>query len=82
MKGIKTERLKIDTFSGEVSCVGAVQGRVFISSGDGNVVGKGRFLGPQLEVNTDGGDINISSCYSDHSKFTTRRGSMELKKYA
>ena len=79
MKGIKTERLKIDTFSGEVSCVGAVQGRVFISTGDGNVVGKGRFLGPQLEVNTDGGEINISSCYSDQSKFTTRRGSMELK---
>merc|ERR1712210_65660 len=25
------------------------------------------------------GDINISSCYSDQSKFVTRRGSMELK---
>ena len=59
--------------------MGAVQGRVFVDTGDGNVVGKGRFLGPQLEVSTDAGDINISSCYSDQSKFVTRRGSMELK---
>ena len=79
VRGIKTECLKIKTFSGEVTCVGAVQGRVFVDTGDGNVVGKGRFLGPQLEVSTDAGDINISSCYSDQSKFVTRRGSMELK---
>ena len=56
-----------------------MQGRVFVSTGDGNVRGKGRFLGPQLEVTTDTGDVNISSCYSDQSKFVTRRGSMELK---
>jgi len=79
VRGIKTECLKIDTFSGEVTCVGSVQGRVSVSTGDGNVKGKGRFLGPQLEVTTDAGDINISSCYSDQSKFVTRRGSMELK---
>ena len=79
VRGIKTECLNIKTFSGEVTCVGAVQGRVFVDTGDGNVVGKGRFLGPQLEVSTDAGDINISSCYSDQSKFVTRRGSMELK---
>jgi len=79
VKGIKTECLKINTFSGEVTCVGSIQGKAFIETGDGNVIGKGRFLGPQLEVNTDHGDINISSCYSDQSKFVTRRGSMELK---
>ena len=77
--GIKTECLKINTFSGEVTCFGSVQGRVYVSTEDGNVRGKGRFLGPQLEITTDAGDINISSCYSDRSKFVTRRGSMELK---
>ena len=78
-RGIKTECLKMETFSGEVTCVGSVQGRVFVRTGDGNVRGKGRFLGPQLEITTDAGDINVSSCYSDQSKFVTRRGSMELK---
>ena len=79
VRGIKTECLKINTFSGEVTCFGSVQGRVYVSTEDGNVRGKGRFLGPQLEITTDAGDINISSCYSDRSKFVTRRGSMELK---
>lgn len=79
VSGIKTECLKIKTFSGEVTCVGSVQGRAFVSTGDGDVRGKGRFLGPQLEVSTDAGDIKLSSCYSDQSKFVTRRGSMELK---
>ena len=77
--GVKTQNLVITSETGDIRCRGAIQGRVNITSGDGDVVSDKRFLGPSLDITTDTGDISVSSCYSDQSKFSTQSGDMDLK---
>ena len=77
--GVKTQNLVITSETGDIRCRGAIQGRVNISSGDGDVVSDKRFLGPSLDITTDSGDISVSSCYSDQSKFSTQTGNLDLR---
>ena len=77
--GVKTSQLRLQSQTGEIRCSGAIQGSVNIVSGSGDVVSEKRFLGPSLDITTDSGDILISSCYSDQSRFTTNTGSMRLR---
>ena len=78
--GVKTQNLVIQSETGDIRCKGAIQGSVRIVSGDGDVVSDKRFLGPSLDISTDAGDINVSSCYSDQSKFSSQTGHMDLSK--
>jgi len=77
--GVKTQNLVIQSETGDIRCRGAIQGSVRIASGDGDVVSDKRFLGPSLDISTDNGDINVSSCYSDQSKFSSQTGHMDLR---
>ena len=76
---IKTEDLTINTISGDVICQGSLQGNIKISSSNGNIISGKSFLGPNLELETEEGDIRVSSSYSDQAKFSTNRGSMNLR---
>ena len=78
-KSIKTENVIIHTGSGDVICQGALQGEVKIKTKSGNIVSEKRFVGPNAELETDIGTINVASSYSDQAKFSTNRGSMILK---
>ena len=77
--GVKTQNLVIKSENGDIRCRGAIQGSVSITSGEGDVVSDKRFLGPSLDVTTDSGDISVSSCYSDQSKFSTQTGNLDLR---
>ena len=77
--GVKTQNLVVSTETGDIRCRGAIQGRVTISSGEGDVTSDKRFLGPSLAITTDTGDISVSSCYSDQSKFSTKTGNLDLR---
>eukprot|EP00092_Neocalanus_flemingeri_P011322 GFUD01012201.1.p1 GENE.GFUD01012201.1~~GFUD01012201.1.p1 ORF type:complete len:417 (-),score=118.03 GFUD01012201.1:97-1347(-) len=76
---LKTANLIIQSEGGDVTCQGAIQGSVSIVTGEGSVVADKRFIGPTLDITTDQGDIRVSSCYSEQSKFSTRWGDMNLK---
>lgn len=76
---VKTGNLIIQSETGDIQCSGAIQGSVSIVSGDGDVVADKRFLGPSLDMSTDTGDIIVSSCYSDQSKFSTQTGTLQLR---
>lgn len=76
--GLKTANLLVETESGDVTCSGAIQGSVRITTTSGNVRSDKRFTGPSLDINTESGDINITSSYSDQSKFTTLTGQLRL----
>jgi len=76
---IKTENLTIHTDSGDVLCEGTLQGDVKISSNDGNIISSKRFMGPNAEIETEHGDIRVASSYSDQAKFSTNKGSMNLR---
>jgi len=79
VSSVKTQNLILQSESGDVRCKGALQGSVSIVTGDGDVVSDKRFLGPNLDISTDTGDIEISSCYSDQSKFSTQTGNLSLR---
>jgi len=76
---VKTANLIVQSESGDVYCNGAIQGSVSIVTGNGNVVNDKRFIGPSLDITTDGGDIRVASCYSDQSKFSTNTGNLFLR---
>ena len=78
ISGVKTSKLIVQSEDGEVTCSGAVQGSVSINTVSGHVKSNKRFTGPSLDINTESGNINISSCYSDQSKFTTMTGELSL----
>jgi len=77
--GLKTANLIVQTEGGDVVCRGAIQGSVTINTGAGGVTGERRFLGPSLNITTEQGDIDIASCYSEQSKFSTMTGRMNLR---
>jgi hypothetical protein len=79
VNGVKTEELSVTTRDGAVWCQGAVQGRVRIRTVGGSVTGDRRFLGPELDITTERGDITVASCYSDTSRFTTQTGDIDLR---
>ena len=76
---LRSENIKIKTHTGNVTCDGALQGNVCIKTNKGNITSNKRFIGPSAELETEDGDIRISSSYSDINKFTTDRGSLNLK---
>ena len=76
---IKTEKVIINSTSGDIVCQGALQGDVTIKSKSGNITSKKRFVGPNADLETDTGDITIASSYSDRNKFCTNRGFLNLK---
>lgn len=76
---IKTENLSIHTVSGDVLCQGSLQGDIKITSIDGNIISSKRFMGPNVEVETENGDIRVASSYSDQAKFSTSKGCMNLR---
>ena len=76
---IMSENVIINTHSGDVVCQGALQGDVKIKTINGNIESQKRFIGPNAVLETDSGNITVSSSYSDISKFSINRGSMNLK---
>ena len=76
--GVKTANLLVETQTGDVTCSGAIQGSVRINTNSGNVRADRRFTGPSLDINTESGNIHITSCYSDQSKFSTMTGQLSL----
>lgn len=71
ISGVKTAKLIAQSEAGQVSCSGAVQGSVSINTVTGHVKSDKRFTGPSLDINTDSGNISVSSCYSDQSRRLT-----------
>ena len=47
-------------------CFFFAQGNIKIHSNTGNVVGDKRFIGNNLEINTNSGDIRVASSYAEH----------------
>jgi len=76
---LKTESLVLQTESGDVICLGQLHGNIKISSEKGTIIAEKRFVGPNVEVETESGDIRIASSYCDQAKFCTNRGSMHLR---
>jgi len=76
---LKTENLVLQTESGDVICLGQLHGNIKIASETGTVVAEKRFVGPNVEVETESGDIRIASSYCEQAKFSTNRGSMHLR---
>jgi len=76
---VKTANLIVQSEDGDVYCNGAIQGSISIVTGQGSVVNDKRFLGPSLDITTDGGDIRVASCYSEQSKFSTNTGNLFLR---
>jgi len=76
---LRTENLLLKTVTGDVICLGQLQGNIKISSEKGTVVAEKRFVGPNVEVETECGDIRVASSYCDQAKFCTNRGNMHLR---
>ena len=76
---LRSENIRIKTDSGNVTCGGALQGNISINTDTGNITSNKRFIGPIAELQTDKGDIKISSSYSDVNRFFTNSGSLNLK---
>ena len=76
---LRSENIEVKTKSGNVTCDGALQGNISINTNNGNIISNKRFVGPIAELATDDGDIKVLSSYSDVNKFSTNRGSLNLK---
>ena len=78
VSGVKTSNLLVQSEAGHVTCSGALQGSIAINTRAGNVSSDRRLTGPSLDINTESGNISVTSCYSDQSKFTTLTGKLNL----
>jgi len=76
---LKTENLNLRTDTGDIICQGQLHGNIKITTGRGTIVAEKRFVGPNVEVETETGDIRIASSYCDQAKFCTNRGNMHLR---
>ena len=76
---LRSENIELQTYSGDITCDGALQGNISIITKKGDIISNKRFIGPIAELETDDGDIKISSSYSDVNKFSTNCGSLNLK---
>ena len=76
--GVKTANLLVETEAGDVSCRGAIQGAVRINTVSGSFSSDRRFTGPSLDISTESGSVQVTSCYSDQSRFSTMTGELRL----
>jgi len=76
---LKTANLNIQTQTGDVICHGQLHGNIKIASESGTVIAEKRFVGPNVEVETENGDIRVASSYCDQAKFATSKGNMNLR---
>ena len=76
--GVKTANLLVESETGDVTCRGAIQGAVRINTNSGCVSSDRRFTGPSLDISTESGSIQVTSCYSDQSRFSTMTGQLRL----
>lgn len=76
---IKTSNLNIQTQTGDVICHGQLHGNIKIASESGTIIAEKRFVGPNVELETESGDIRVASSYCDQAKFSTSKGNMNLR---
>ncbi|XP_071443078.1 protein FAM185A isoform X2 [Hetaerina americana] len=71
--------MNLKSSNGNIICEGIILGNIKIKAGKLGRIRGANFQGNLLEVETDDGDIDVSSTYSLKSSFITKKGNVSLK---
>lgn len=78
LHNIKTSNLRLSSGGGDITSKTLLQGNTVIQThGQGNVT-IDKPLGQVLHIETEAGDINVTSLYVEATEFVTKRGSINI----